>query len=130
NWADQLGRVPLAVPGPVNSTSSMGTHEAIRSGKAILVSGAEQVRQELAGLGADEAAPAEPLETAYDCWSPRMRAVYDALDWSRPAAASHIAEFAQTPHTRTVQYLSVLAAAGFAERTQAGWRVVRRADER
>ena len=37
HWADQLGRATMAVPGPVTSKQSGGTHEAIRNGKSVLV---------------------------------------------------------------------------------------------
>src|SRR5699024_1008743 len=92
NWADQLGRVSMAVPGPVNSTSSVGTHEAIRSGKALLVAGPAHIREELAGLGADQAAQPACVQTAYDRWSSGMRGVYDALEWGQSIATSRIAQ--------------------------------------
>ncbi len=44
HWADLLGRATMALPGPVTSRRSDGSHAAVRAGKAVLVtSGAEVV---------------------------------------------------------------------------------------
>jgi DNA processing protein len=61
--ADQ-GRPVFAVPGPVDSPASAGTNELLRKG-AILVRGADDVREELEGVAAvarrpEAAAPAPP----------------------------------------------------------------------
>lgn len=50
HWGDQLGRVTMAVPGPVTSAASGGTHAAIRDGKAILVTSGTEVIGELSGF--------------------------------------------------------------------------------
>lgn len=50
-WADRLGRCSLAVPGPVVSQQSLGTHEALRDGVAVLVTGVDDVETELASVG-------------------------------------------------------------------------------
>lgn len=52
HWADLLGRTTMALPGPVTSPRSGGTHAAVRGGKAILVTSGQDVAEELAGLGA------------------------------------------------------------------------------
>lgn len=43
HWADQLGRPTMAVPGPVTHRSSVGVHQAIRDGKAVLVTSSGEV---------------------------------------------------------------------------------------
>lgn len=45
-WATGLGRVLMAVPGPVTSTASHGTNELIRAGQASLVMDAGDVLQD------------------------------------------------------------------------------------
>lgn len=52
HWGDQLGRITMGLPGPVSSAASGGVHAAIREGKAILVTGGDDVMLELGGLGA------------------------------------------------------------------------------
>lgn len=47
HWADRLGRPTMVVPGPVTSAQSGGTHQAVRDGKAVLVTGHLDVMAEL-----------------------------------------------------------------------------------
>jgi len=51
NWADRLGRSTMAVPGPVTSRRSAGSHIAVREGRAVLVTSAEDVLNELETVG-------------------------------------------------------------------------------
>lgn len=50
NWARECGRHLMAVPGPVTSQFSQGTHELIRH-DALLVTGADHVRELLSPMG-------------------------------------------------------------------------------
>ena len=71
--AAELGRVVMAVPGPVTSDQSAGAHELVRDG-ATLVTQASQVREacasltaasrELCGPGAATAIPGQRIRTA------------------------------------------------------------------
>lgn len=47
--AEDLGRITMAVPGPVQSVVSAGCHRLIRDGAAALVTGAADVLEELRG---------------------------------------------------------------------------------
>ncbi|WP_228538248.1 DNA-processing protein DprA [Nocardia sp. XZ_19_385] len=49
-WARRIGRPALAVPGSVNSASSVGCHHMIRDGEALLVTRAEEVIDEAGPL--------------------------------------------------------------------------------
>jgi len=51
NWADRLGRSTMAVPGPVTSRRSEGSHTAVREGRAVLVTSAADVLNELESVG-------------------------------------------------------------------------------
>lgn len=44
-WAKHLGRVVMAVPGPIHAATSLGPHAQIAAGEAALVAGAEDVRR-------------------------------------------------------------------------------------
>lgn len=59
NVANLLGRTVGAVPGPVHSRLSSGTHELLRDG-AMLVRDAQDVLDELLGVGAASARPVGP----------------------------------------------------------------------
>lgn len=51
SWAEGLGRVPMAVPGPVTSTNSLGCHRRIRDGRAQLVTSGADIRALLEAVG-------------------------------------------------------------------------------
>lgn len=53
---DDLGRVAMAVPGPVHSAVSAGCHRLVRDGAAALVTNAAEVLEELKGMESVRAA--------------------------------------------------------------------------
>lgn len=75
--ATALGRVVMAVPGPVTSVLSVGCHLLLREEQAVLVT--REVVEAVGRIG-DDLAPA--LSTPHrptDGLSPALRAVYEAL---------------------------------------------------
>ncbi|EFQ83154.1 DNA protecting protein DprA [Aeromicrobium marinum DSM 15272] len=50
-WSDRLGRTSMAVPGPVVSQQSLGTHAAIREGQGVLVTDVDDIEHELGAVG-------------------------------------------------------------------------------
>lgn len=48
HWADNLHRPVMAMPGPVTSVASAGTHELLRRGGATMVTNAQEVLADLA----------------------------------------------------------------------------------
>ena len=83
HWADRLGRPTMAVPGPVTSQQSGGTHQAVRDGKAVLVTGGPDVLSELAGIGAAEPEPVAAPATEYDHLPAPAQRALDALTLAR-----------------------------------------------
>jgi DNA processing protein len=61
NWADRCSRPTFAVPGPVGSALSAGTHRLVRERGAVLVTGAADVLEDL-GLAGTSIDPDEPLQ--------------------------------------------------------------------
>lgn len=55
NWAEALGKVTMAVPGPITSAGSVGCHLRIQEGRAQLVTGVDGVRELLDAVGAVDA---------------------------------------------------------------------------
>lgn len=51
SWCSGLGRVAMAVPGPVTTAGSLGCHERIRNGQAELVCSGDEVRSLLGKIG-------------------------------------------------------------------------------
>lgn len=68
SWANALGRVAMAVPGPVTSSLSQGPHRLIRDAQAVLVRDARDVAQLLGPTVA-----ADPIE-------PRPARPWDGMD--------------------------------------------------
>jgi DNA processing protein len=76
--ARALGRLVMAVPGPVTSAGSVGCHELIRDG-ALLVTRPEEVREATGRLGIDLAAEPERPRRPTDGLDPVQVLVHDAL---------------------------------------------------
>lgn len=128
NWADQLGRTTMALPGPVTSRQSSGTHEAIRTGKAVLVTKGKEVVEEMRGLGAEPAArEAVPL-TEFDRLPTAARKTLDGLDWSRGRSLTEIAAGVRLTAREVLVSLDMLERRGLVGRHGVGWILARRAD--
>ncbi len=128
HWADRLGRPTMAVPGPVTSQQSGGTHQAVRDGKAVLVTGGPDVLSELAGVGSAEPEPAATPSTEFDDLPVPAQRALDALSWTRATAARDVAAAAGLAPHDVAKALALLARGGLAERSGDGWFLVRRAD--
>lgn len=125
-WADQLGRVTMAVPGPVTSQQSVGCHQAIRDGKAVLVASGSDVIAELSGEP-----PADPVapDSAFDAMTFDQARVLDALDWTAARDADAVAREAGVDRATAVEALHVLGRAGWAVAAdERRWLLARRAD--
>lgn len=127
HWADQLGRVTMAVPGPVTSKASGGAHAAVRQGKAVLVTDASDVLEELGGLGADEAAETI-ASTEFDQLPPAARATLDGLDWRADKTATQLAADVHLSIRQVRAALALLERQQLVIRRGAGWALHRRAD--
>jgi DNA processing protein len=127
HWADRLGRPTMAVPGPVTSQQSGGTHQAVRDGKAVLVTGGSEVLSELAGIGAAEPEPVTAATEFDSLPAPAQRAL-DALTWHGTTSARDVAASADLAPHDVAKALALLARCGLAERAGDGWVLVRRAD--
>jgi DNA processing protein len=131
-WADQLGRPTMAVPGPVTSQHSVGTHQAIRDGKAVLVSTGQEVVSALSGFVA-EVEPVRADDTAFDRLTSVQARVLDALEWTKPLGLDELSGRAGLGRESVERALADLVAGGWAApigRAPAAtrWLLVRRAD--
>ena len=128
HWADRLGRPTMAVPGPVTSQQSGGTHQAVRDGKAVLVTGGSDVLSELAGIGVAEPETVVAPSTEYDHLPSSAQRALDALSWEGATPARDVAASADLAPNDVAKALALLARRGLAERSSDGWLLVRRAD--
>lgn len=123
--AAELMRPVAAVPGPVTSAASAGTHRLIRSGAAVLVTDADQITELLEPLGS--VTPDEPAVQPHlldDLDSEHAR-VLDAMP-ARGSAGFDALVRAAGLAPQTVQVaLGVLEMTGRAQRVGSTWTRVR-----
>ena len=128
NWADQLGRVTMGIPGPVTSQASVGVHEAMRTGKAMVVTCGADIAEVLGGLGAVDSTPARAPETAYDGMAAVERRTLDSVPWGIPLSTADIAGALRITRAQAQKQLVLLETRGYVARLPTGWTLVRRAD--
>lgn len=125
--ADQLGRVTMALPGPVTSKASGGAHAAVREGMAVLVTSGKDVLEELGGLGADEAAE-QVADTELDRLPAAARVTLDGLDWRGSRTLAEVAANVRLSVREVRSALAILERRELVVRQGMGWVLNRRAD--
>jgi DNA processing protein len=139
--AAELGRPLMAVPGPVTSRESVGCHRIIREWGATCVTRAADVIEMVSPLGAQDTLASAggqwpnqlPARGSADPESPPSRdeldpdsaRVLDALPARGGAGPSTIAVEAGVDLDTVLRCLGLLAAYGFVERRDRGWRLRR-----
>jgi DNA processing protein len=117
-----LGRLVMAVPGPISSGMSVGCHDLLRSGEACLVASVSDVVESVGRIGTD-LAPPEPGEIRpTDGLDERALRVHEALAVRVARSAQEVAVVSGVPldHVRAV--LPALELSGHANRCETGWR--------
>jgi DNA processing protein len=120
--ANELNRSVMAVPGPITSLQSAGCHELIRDWGATCVTSAADVIELIVPLGesAGEAAgqPAVPAEFL----DPVTATVLRCLSGRAGRGEATIATLAGVDLDTAMRCLGLLAASGYVERCDKGWR--------
>ena len=131
-YARDLGRTLMAVPGPVTSEQSRGCHAIIRDWAGTLVTGADDVAEAVTPLGDEPARPGLPAPEGRpgpvlprDQLGLEAAAVLDALPVRGGLGTTAVAAKAGLPPADVLRLLGELAAGGFAERCDRGWRIRR-----
>jgi DNA processing protein len=121
NTADALGRSVMAVPGPVTSATSVGCHDMVRSGKAVLVTRTDEIIEVISPLGTAPLVEvtAHPRDT--DDLDHDAKRVHDALADSSGASAEQLACDSGLPLRKVRAVLPALEMAGLATRGEQGW---------
>ncbi len=120
--ARELNRPLMAIPGPITSEQSAGCHELIRESGAACVTGARDVIEMVAPLDdAGTAAPREPAVPADDL-DPVTVSVLRAVVQRVGRGPATIATIARVDLDTAMRCLGLLAAAGYVERCDHGWR--------
>lgn len=124
--AHELGRPVMAVPGPVTSALSVGTHELLRrleERPARLVCNAAQVLEEVGQLGVDLVEPARGEQTARDGLDAMSRLVLDSVPVRRGVEPERIARSAGVDVLDVLRVLPALEVHDLVEFTAGGWRL-------
>lgn len=121
----QLNRHLAAVPGPVTSAMSAGCHRLLRERKAVCVTTPEEMIDLMGVIGEDVAATPRSPAVPRDALNEVTRKVLDAVPTRGGAGPASIALSAGVPLDTALSALGGLAAAGYVERVEKGWRVRR-----
>lgn len=126
-WANALGRVVMAVPGPVTSATSVTPHRLVREAEAVLVTRAADVLELLSPLG--RANPRVPGERrATDELDADELRLFEAVPGRGSLPAGELALRAGLTVPRCLALLDQLAERGFLAQNSAGeWRLPPRA---
>ena len=116
SWAAALGRVAMAVPGPVTSATSFTPHRLIRDGEAVLVGSAAEVGELIGPLGRASPRPSSPKRVTDDL-TPSEFGVYEAIPGRGGLPAEEIALKTGLPLARTLGLLNDLADRGLVVQT-------------
>ena len=123
NWAQQLNRVAMGVPGPVTLPTSVGVHQQIRLGATSLVTSGAEVLELVSEAGSYLLTePRGPVQVR-DRLRIVERQVLDAVPVARAAEATSIARVAGVGLREVRLILERLADAGLVDREGAGWRL-------
>jgi DNA processing protein len=123
SWAEAMGRVVCAVPGPVTSASSAGCHHLLRNGAVLVTRAAEVV--EIVGQIGELADDPEHPQTPLDALTDTQRQVYEALPRRGMRSVEQIAVGSGLPIAQVLGPLALLEVAGLIEQGDGGWRLVR-----
>lgn len=114
--AERLGRMVMATPGPITGRQSRGTHELIRTRRAELVTGPDDVVELLEPLGS-------PLVDRKESEIPTPAATALLLNLGEEAASvQKLANAAKLTERQTLAGLESLRAQSAADLTIEGWR--------
>ena len=144
--AHQLGRPLMAVPGPVTSAMSVGTHRLVRDFGATLVTCATDVLEAVGpiGTGVDDHEPAPPTTRSRIERSPgrgvdaegsptevpdraalpvELLSMLEAVPAGRVVTVEEVALAARVPPVRARRALPSLAVRGFVRSVEGGYRL-------
>jgi DNA processing protein len=122
-WTTRLGRPLMAVPGPLSSATSEGTHQLIRDGAATLVTRGEHVLEAVAPIGEHTTETLRGADRPRDRLSVREQRLLEAVPVARPAPVGSIARTAGIGVVEVQQLLDSLGRGRWVEQLPTGWRL-------
>jgi DNA processing protein len=122
-WAVRLGRPLMAVPGPLSSATSEGTHQLIRDGAATLVTRGEHVLEAVAPIGEHTTERVRGEDRPRDQLTLRQQRLLEAVPLARPVSVESVARTAGIGAVEVRELLASLARHGWVEQLPTGWRL-------
>jgi DNA processing protein len=119
--AAALGRVVMAVPGPVTSALSVGCHLLVREEQAVLVTRVAEVVEAVGRIGADLAPPLTTPHRRTDGLSPELLVVYEALPARAPRHPEQLVRDSGVPLHQVRSALPLLELRGLVGCGVSGW---------
>lgn len=120
--ARALGRPVLAVPGPVTSAMSVGCHELLRAGDALIAAEPADVTTLIGPLDAAADLPADQADDPLDELGENAKRILEALPRSGGRSAERVAAESGVSLNLVRALLCDLELSGFTTATEAGWR--------
>ncbi|OZM74131.1 DNA-protecting protein DprA [Amycolatopsis antarctica] len=126
--AGTLGKMVMAVPGPVGSAMSAGCHDMIRSSDATLVTSVAEVLDAAGPIGAPaESGNGNGHTRTTDGLTGQALRVHEALGLRAGRSVEHVVAESGVPAHRVRALLPALELDGLVERCDSGWRRARAA---
>jgi len=126
NWAAMMGRVVMALPGPVTSVMSATPHRLIRDGEAVLVTDSNDIRALLEPIGQVPELPFADLARPGDDLTGDENVIHEALPGRGAMTISEVVLASGVPVTRSIKALQSLESKGLAQADSQGrWRIRR-----
>jgi DNA processing protein len=119
--AAALGRVVMAVPGPITSALSVGCHLLVRDEQAVLITRVAEVVEAVGRIGTDLAPLVSAPRRPTDDLSPDLLAVYEALPARAPRHPEQLVRESGVPLHRVRSALPLLELAGLVGCGVSGW---------
>ncbi|MET9316568.1 DNA-processing protein DprA [Kribbella sp. NPDC003505] len=120
-WADQCGRPVLAVPGPITSRMSAGSHLLVRERNAVLATNVADIIEAISPFGTNLTQAPRAPQTLTDTLDPDVQRTLDAVPVHTPAATHRIATTAGLDVPTTQRCLETLTALTLITQTPTGW---------
>ena len=120
--AAALGKIVLAVPGPITSAMSAGCHDLLRTGTAMLAGSLSEILEAVGPVGEHLAEPPTGPTRRTDGLAGDALRVHEALRRRAGRTPARIAVESGVPIDRVRALLPELELTGLAEQCEEGWR--------
>ena len=119
--AGSLGKVVLAVPGPITSAMSVGCHDLLRSGGALLVGSVGEILEAVGPVGEHLDPERKTRRRSTDGLGDQALRVHEALRRGEGRSADEVAVDSGVPLDRVRALLPELELTGLAAHCESGW---------